>query len=914
MATEISIVVAPEDRGDPQLVQKLRRLVTAGDRIALVEYITAPPPDELAEAKTWFTKGGRTLLTQDLDWRLHESISLVDSHSRSVVRQMVTVTVSAPAEAARHLPWREMAWSRNVNILMLLDILVSKGDDWCRRFVAAAISRNAKAGQATAATSIRHCLPLILHFGIDPADFEAYPRLWALYYRELVAARTHEAWNDEISASFEYPGWSGVEFRIGPAGSAVVFPKMQKSLLELWDQDATAARTFLRCFEVPDALGPLAKKETQKEWTVGAAVRGYVDRGTFSRDEVFGKLRTALARDDGLPSQRVLADVLKSCPPSSEHVAASIPLLLSTVATAAGFLSLLAFELLLHAPLDAADLLALSVAVFGRTEKKPQELLARRLKSVAEAETYDAAVLAACWEAAAGSSDLKIRTTAESKLDIPVAGSTGGSAAPASLWGTGARQPPEIPRYVALEADSRRALPYWNRQLEHSIAEEQYVDCFLRTVYQVPDNVREWYRRNYPLDLQPIRADATPPPPSWRCWAEPSPDVVLAMWAAGEHNLAAHRNLISLVQASLSRPFDRDDPFQASGPLAAIHTFRQSELAVQAGTVPYSLATPSYDNFRVKLDRLVSLLRLFEREGWAYGEADLFQALLRLGPLDAQLSVDIPELLVRPFDGPDDPERFAGRILREWVRGGGFKAPPVDSPLALPVPLERFPSIPRVLLSPELWGGSVRRYQGPWLGLQASAVVPFWPDLGAMWLQRGLAYGGLVSLKADGLAGATAGEIGQMTHDWFIATLAGRHQEDRDRAVETVLELAARRVLSAEHLATAAGNCVDADAQPLGRLARSLALVAYEGHLDFVWPALTAIVVSSSERKKVPAGTVEVLATCSELWDSIPAEHRTAATIPAKFTGAVLELASSRSATKTALEAKRLASQMGLVP
>lgn len=906
-------MIKPEGCGDPRLVQEVRRFVAAGDRGALLDYITAPPPDELAEATKWLAKGGRTILTKDLDWRLYSAgVTSDEMLIRNYVRPLVILAIDPPGTAAKALPWSGMGSHRTTQTLTTLDILVAKGEEWCRRFVTAAISRNAKAGQDTAVSVIRHCLPLILHFRMNPAEFEAYPRLWAFYYRELVAGMTHEVWNDEVAAGFVYSGWSGVEFRIGPDGSAVLFPKMQKSLLELWDQDVTAAETFLRCFEVPDALAPLTKKGAREEWTVGAAVRGSLDKGTFSRDDVFGKLRTALARDDGLPSQRVLAEVLKSCPPSPEHVAANIPLLLSTVATAAGFLSFPAFELLLQAPLDAADLQALSAAVFGRTEKKPQELLVQRLKSLATAETYDAPVLTACWEAAAASSDLKIRTVAESMLDLPLARSSNASASSGSLWGTGVRQPPEIPRYVALEADSRKALPHWSGLREDTIAEEQYVDRFLRTVYQVPGNVREWYRRNYRRGYPPFPAETAPPPPNWESWAWPSPDLVLAAWAGGEHNLSAHRNLVGLLRTSLSRPIDWDDPFRAFSPLAAIHTFRQSELGVQAGTVPYSLATPSYDNFRVELDRLVSLLRLFEREGWAYGEADLFQALLRLGPLDAELSADVPELNVRPLDGPDVPERLAGRILLEWVHGGGFNPPTVDAPLTLPVSLDRFPSIPPELLSADIWTRAGRGYLITWLGHGASAVVPFWPDLGAMWLDRGLVHGGLVSFGAGGLAGATAGELGQLTHGWFIAALSARNEDDRNRAVETLLELAARRQLSAEHLAGAARKCVETSAHSLARLVRSLALVAYEGHLDCVWPALTSMVVACSGQQKLPPGTLDILATCSELWDFIPAEHRTVVTIPAEFTAAVVALAASKSGTKTSLEAKRLALRMGL--
>lgn len=915
MTPEISTITAPEGRGDPQLVQEVRRLVTTGDRAALLEYITAPPPAELAETTAWFAKGGRALLAQDLDWRIHKRLSPDETHLRSLVRQLVTVGISAPADAARFLPWREMAGSRNAEILMLLDVLVSQGGDWCRRFLAAAISRNAKAGEGTATAVVRHCLPLIDFFGVSTARFEAYPRLWAFYYRNAPYG-VHKVWNDEIAAGFQYPGWSGLEFRIGPDGSAVIFPKLQKSLLELWDQDVTAAETLLRCFEVPDALAPLARRGNPKEWTVGAAVRGYLDRGTYSREEVFGKLRAALARDDGLPSQRVLADVLESFQPDSGQVAASIPILLSTVATAHGFLSRLAFGLLLRAPPDGDDLQGLSAAVFGRTEKKPQELLVRHLKALQTSGTHDAGVRTACWNAAAGSSDLKIRTVAESMLDIPLVVSTKEPTTPASLWETGGPERPRIPRYVALEVDSKKPLPRWSQYLRRSVSAEQYIDCFLRTVYDVPQFVRDRYWRRCAVEASPKNAELSTSWQHWvypHPWAYPNPGVVLDAWASGEHTLDAHRNLTGLFRASLTGPPDGDDPFRYADPLHAVHSFRHSELAVQAGTVPYSLATPSYDNFRVELDRLVALLRLFEREGWTYGEADLFQALLRLGSLDRRLVADVPELHVEPLDSPGDPERRAGRILREWVGGGGFQPPAVDAPLTLPVPLERFPSIPRELLSPELWHGSGRGNLGAWLGRGTCAVVPFWPDLGAVWLDRGLAYGELVVLTAGCLSGATAGGLGQLTHDWLVSVLASHRRDDRERAIEIVLELAARGQFSADHLGMAARTCVEVGGPSLGRLVGSLVLVAYEGHLDCIWPALTSLVVAASGQQKLPAGTPELLATCTELWDSIPAEHRTAAAVPAEFMGAVLALA-SKAATKTALEAKRLSARMEAVP
>jgi hypothetical protein len=887
-------------------VQEVRRLVTAGDRSAVLEYITAPAADELAEAAKWFAKGGRTLLTQDLDWRFHGNISLDDSHCRSSVRELVTVAVSAPADAARFLPWREMAWSRNGSILMLLDVMVSKGDDWCRRFVAAAVSRNSKAGQDRATTVIRYCLPLIHLFGVSTADFEAYPRLWAFYYRDLVGGRIHEVWNDEIAAQFEYPGWSGVAFRIGPAGRAVVFPKMQKSLLELWDQDVTAATTLLRCFEVPDALGPLAMERMPEDWTVGAAVRGYVDRGTFSSEEVFGKLRTALSRDDGLPTQRVLAGVLKSCQPSPGEVAASIPLLLSTVATAPGFLSFLILGLLLGAPLSDGDLQDLSAAVFGRSEKKPQELLIRHLKSLPASGTYDDGVLAACWAVAAGSSDLKIRTMAESMLGVSTNMVLAEQPLAVSLWGTGASQPPEVPPYVALEIDPAKPLPRWDRDGEHTVAEEQYVDRFLRAVYHAPQKVRDWYGRRYPLRDREVHGPLPRVPDHW---AYSNPGTVLTMWASGEHDLSAHRFLTETVQASLSGPFRWHDPFCRLNVLAGIRVLRHSELAVQAGLVPYSLATPSRSDFRVEPERLVSLLQLYAREGWQYGEADLFQALLRLGPVDRRLATSVPELPVGPLDGSDDPQRLAGQILRDWFGKGGFTPPSVDEPLVLPIPLKRFPSIPPDLLSTEMWAGGEDWRWRDWP--TAATVVPFWSELGGMWSRQSSFHGDLVCRRYGHMQGATAGGIGLLTHEWLITKLAALYPDDREDAVDTMLELGRRRLLQAGHLGAAAQSRLKAGQLPLGRVTRSLALVAYEGHLDSVWPALTALVETAVVQRRIPAGTPELLATCTELWAAIPSEQRTSTNVPAKFTAAVLKLAEAKTTTKTSMEAKRLLAQMG---
>jgi hypothetical protein len=475
-----------------------------------------------------------------------------------------------------------------------------------------------------------------------------------------------------------------------------------------------------------------------------------------------------------------------------------------------------------------------------------------------------------------------------------------------ALWGTGTRLP-EVPLYVALDVDTEKPLPGWSRNGAHTVAEEQYLDRFLRSVYHAPQDIRDWYARRYPVRDREFQG---PLPRVSDHWAYPNPETVLTMWASGEHNEDAHRILVERVQASRSGPFSWTDPFCRLNALAGIRVFRYSELTVQAGLVPYSLATPSRSDFRVELNRLVAVLDLYAREGWQYGEADFFQALLRLGSLDRRSATDVPGLPVAPLDRSADPERLAGRILRDWVRGGGFTPSCENDALVLPVSLNRFPSIPRELITEDMWSDSRHWQWNHWP--EASTVVPFWPDLGATWSRQESFYDDLVTRRHGHLTGATAGGIGLSTQEWLIGKLVANNPEHREDAVDTMVELCRRRLLNAENLRKAVERRLNAGGLELGRLTRGLALVAYEGHLDSVWPAITTTVRVAANLQRLPAGTPELLATCTELWAAVPREQRTAANVPEEFTGAVLRLAAAKAATKTSLEAKRLATHMGL--
>lgn len=885
--------MAIEERADPTAVQVIRRLVTEGGRKAVPEYIRNLPSSDLKETTAWFAKSGRNLLRDDTDYRSAGTVTMENLYASISVRDVVTVMASSPRNAARLLPWRNLISSRNQEVLLLVDAMVAKGEDWCREFVRAAIIRNVKAERDTAAALIRHCLPLILHFKIPTTDLEAYPRLWAFYYGGL--RQVHEVWDEEAARTYVYPSWGGLQFRIGPAGCCEVLPRTQTQLLDVFDLDDTAPDALMRCFDVPDALAPL------KGSGVGAVLCSYLRRGTLKRADVLERVERALSRCDGSPNQRLLAEVLAAVKPTPEETAGILPLLLSVVATSPGFLSFLALELLLAAPLSGSDLQELSSAVFARSEKKPQVLLIRHLKSLQAAGRDDDAALQMCWQAAAGSADLKIRSMAESVVGAPAPAIRYDRFSVQSLWAAGTSEQPRVPPYVVPEVDTERPLPFWDRNSQHTVAEEQYLDLVLRSTFHAPREVRDWYARRHRL-----RHDYFEGPLSDRL-AYPDPESVVRLWASGGWDLAGHKLLTAKVLAAVSGPFDAFDWFCRLNALDAVRVCRYSELAVHAGTVAYSLATPSHSDFRVDLQRLVPVLNLYAKEGWEYGEADFFQALLRLGPVGRELASEVPEIPVGPLNGSDDLERQAGRILRDWVAGGGFAQPAVGEAVVLPVSLDRFPSLSRGLLSAEMWTGDKEWQRGGWLA--AATVVPFWPDLGAVWHHDRATYEDLVCRRQGELAGATAGGLGLLTHEWLITQLAATEPKD---TVGTVLELARRGLLLPDQLAQAARNQLDAGGLAIGRLTRNLALVAYEGHLDRVWPVLTALVAAAVARPRLPAGTDGLLATCTELWAAIPRAQRTPENVPAEFVAAVLRVAGAKTGTKSTLEAKRLAADMGI--
>ncbi|MGN6441213.1 MAG: hypothetical protein ACTHL6_04845 [Arthrobacter sp.] len=888
--------MAIEERADPTAVQVIRRLVMEGDRKAVPEYIRNLPSSDLKDATAWFAKSGRTLLRDDTVYRSGGNMTMENLYANLSIRDVVTVMASSPRNAARLLPWSSLTSSRNQAVLLLVDAMVAKGEDWCREFVAAAIVRNAKAGRETAAAVIRHCLPLILHFKIPATDLEAYPRLWAFYYGAL--RHVHEVWDEEAARTYVYPSWGGLQFRIGPAGCCEVLPRTQTQLLDLFDLDGTAPDALMRCLYIPDALAPLRGSG------VGAVLCSYLRRGTLDRADVLERVERALSRCDGTPKHRLLAEVLTAVKPTPEETAGILPLLLSVVATSAGFLSFLALGLLLAAPLSGSDLQELSSAVFARSEKKPQILLVRHLKSLQAAGRDDDGALQMCWQAAAGSADLKIRSLAESVVGAPAPVIRYDRLSVQSLWASGTVEQPRIPPYVVPEVNTERPLPFWDRQSQHTVAEEQYLDRFLRATFHAPREVRDWYARRHPLRDDYFEG---PQPRLPDQLAYPDPETVVKLWASGGWDLAGHKLLTAKVLAAVSGPFDAFDWFCRLNALAVIRVCRYSELAVHAGTVAYSLATPSHSDFRVDLQRLVPVLNVYAKEGWTYGEADFFQALLRLGPMDRELASEIPEIPVGPTSGSDDLERQAGRILRDWVAGGGFAQPAVGEAVVLPVSLDRFPSLSRGLLSPEMWKGGKEWQRGGWLA--AATVVPFWPDLGAVWHHERAIYENLVCRRKGELAGATAGGLGLLTHEWLVTQLAATDPKD---AVDTVLELARRGLLHSDQLAQAARNQLNAGGLAIGRLTRNLALVAYEGHLDRVWAALAALVEAAVARPRLPAGTDGLLATCTELWAAIPRAQRTPENVPAEFVAAVLQVAGAKTGTKSTLEAKRLAAEMGI--
>jgi hypothetical protein len=323
-------------------------------------------------------------------------------------------------------------------------------------------------------------------------------------------------------------------------------------------------------------------------------------------------------------------------------------------------------------------------------------------------------------------------------------------------------------------------------------------------------------------------------------------------------------------------------------PLERFLKWRLHEIASAVGTVPLLLATPTEASGHIDPDVLVGRLERLEAAGCAPGPADLLQAMLRV-----PREID-PAAVVRA----KGLASVAGRRVASWLAAGGLADPAVTCTVldAPPATLgERtFRPASRVLSIVDMPGDSEidrlcafpepdRReterqniYFDPHLGhwpavlpshrdIVAAHLVPYLAD----WENYGWNEGALMLAlaEADGPAGAATGTL--LAH-----TLANENQDERARAVEALLVLAARGALPAAETGTALGRLAALGRIPLPRTLKALTAAADAGAHAGVWAILATALPHAlpAAGRRARAGLPAMITLAARLAETTRAE------------------------------------------
>jgi hypothetical protein len=421
-------------------------------------------------------------------------------------------------------------------------------------------------------------------------------------------------------------------------------------------------------------------------------------------------------------------------------------------------------------------------------------------------------------------------------------------------------------------------------------------------------------------------------------WDQPEAARWAAEWAHGAVTEATFRTEVARVLR-----YHAGTPAAAAEPEAWLHgsapvtrelmLLHVHETFLAAGSVPCLLSTPSDARGLVAFDDLLARLRSYGEAGC--GELDLFQALLRLEPVDPSRATELDGLevrirgrrrsgLARFLPGTRANSGDAVALVRQWVRGGGLpglvvhpteagpRLQPGDLPLppeafptvppafrvepvALPVPLEAFPTVPGALFAghdPE----RDREFSEYAVGRDSTvAVVPGWPDL--VVAKAASAFDQSAKAPARWLAWLTTagGRPGLPVHHAVATTLSHADERCRLLAVDAALTLMSQGRFDSALFEQACLRLLDRGELRLGRTAAAWEQLILGGGLRQLWPALVAVVDSACAQERKPAGLHELFAV----------GRRHAGAVPrGQVPGSVVAIAESRGTSKVHVEAR----------
>ena len=311
-------------------------------------------------------------------------------------------------------------------------------------------------------------------------------------------------------------------------------------------------------------------------------------------------------------------------------------------------------------------------------------------------------------------------------------------------------------------------------------------------------------------------------------------------------------------------------PYSLVVPATAFRYLLTFETLERLGRSVCLLSTPSHSDHSISWEALVPRLEL--NDGRSVGALDLAQTLLRLRPVDPVELTRLDGLRVAVDDSVTTTGEPTGvsdvaQVLRDWVAGGGLPRlrPEVrdgvwraDPDLPLP---------PRLLAT--LPAGFLNQDESAYRSDEVVRTVPGWPDL-ALLGRRALAAPETSFLTSSDYVLGKDFPLAAHTWDLLLAELVDRDPRSRERAVTTCLQLMAEGRFDVDGFAHAALARLGAGTLTLTTLVPTWELLAREGALSRLWPALVATADAACTAARRPSGTPELLRLLQQLAVEVP--------------------------------------------
>jgi hypothetical protein len=860
------------------------------------------------EARAWY-RTNRTALSRTAD---HSWADDPDGSSVKACRDLLAVALAPSPERAAawfgyHHYWRS---DGGASLGAIVQRMADNGRQWCADFLAAASSRMFTGDFGSDAGRLaRIALPLVRYYSLPAPMGQSFAQGWVEHYRLQMSLAS---WERQRRMQPEHPEGgrpaadpaSVTVLDIDADGRVQVSRRVVEghSLVEAWRADPVLPEALSAAIARPGTLGALVSVSTEG-WELGPAVAAMVAEGRLDRERLVEDCLTALTRQAPASSQKAVGVILGAVGFSAADAMGRAPLLQGLMATAQGAVTSALLPVLLEIVESPEEMGELALTVFSRKEKRQRSELLRALAHRDAPSRFGRAAVLAGLAAAAECADESLAERARKSLAwLGVAAGTPERPSLEGLWSELPRaEPPASFEVLDPSPQSLAAAVSAFSAGDVRNATARFLDVFIRWAWRDRAGFIAFVRKAWPPHT----------------WENPEAVNLAADWACGALTMADFEKEAAGIRhyhSGVSRPAQSEGWTWFSMPVTrALLHLHQRESLLAAGSIPCLLSTPSDESSVLAFGDLVARLRVYGDA--RCGELDLFQALLRLEPVDPARAVELDGITVAmrgrgsatrwrvPGIGRRSTDSDAVALVRQWVRGGGLPELTTHmgpdgirvQPVSLPVALEAFPTVPPALFAGHQRGRDREFYDYDVSSDCTAAVVPHWPDLVVAKTASLFDQSTKAPPRWLPWLTTTGGSAGLPLHHAVAATLSHADDEGRLLAVDAALTLMAQRRFDASLFEQACLLLLGSGQLRLARTAAAWEQLMLGGGLKALWPALVAVVNASCEMRRKPAGLYELLAVARRYAPAVPG-----GSVPLS----VAALAASSGSSKAHIEAR----------